>query len=69
MAGQVTCIDRDRNQGLGQFGMDQRALRELRQQAGRQIVDAIETVVFQYIQSCALAGARATADDDQAHDY
>ena len=46
MAGQVAGINRNGDQGLGQFSMDQRAFRQFRQQASRQVVDAIETVVL-----------------------
>ncbi|MNG39426.1 hypothetical protein D3C84_1275040 [compost metagenome] len=52
---------------MQQLGMQQRALGEVRQQAGRQVVDAVEAVVFQHIERRALARAGKAADDDQAH--
>ncbi|MCY1346899.1 hypothetical protein D9M69_329970 [compost metagenome] len=67
LAGQVACVDRHGDQRLEQFGVQQGALGQFRQQQRRQVVDAVVAVVLQDIEGGALAGAGAAADDDQAH--
>ena len=69
LAQQVARIDGDRHLWQQHVAMRQETLGKIRQQAGRQVVDAVETVVLKYIEGGALARARATADDDQAHVY
>ncbi len=69
MAGQVAGVNRDGNQGLRQLGVDQCTFRQLRQQTGGQVVDAIKTVVLKDVEGGAFTRAGAAADDDQTHDY
>ncbi|MDT4876460.1 hypothetical protein FQZ97_1118960 [compost metagenome] len=67
LARQVARVDGHRDLRVQQFGVQQGALRQIGQQAGRQVVDAIETVVLEHIERRALARAGQAADDDQAH--
>jgi hypothetical protein len=69
VAGQVACINGHGHQRLCQFGVDQCAFGQFRQQAGRQVVDAVVAVVLKDIEGGAFTRAGAAADDDQAHDY
>ncbi|VVN64164.1 hypothetical protein PS685_04558 [Pseudomonas fluorescens] len=64
MTRQVARIDRNGHQWLGQFSVNQRAFGQFRQQAGWQVVDAIETVVFKDGEGSAFTGAGASADYD-----
>ncbi|MCY1183734.1 hypothetical protein D9M73_243780 [compost metagenome] len=48
MAWQIARINRYGDLRLQQFGMDQGAFGKLGQQAGGQVVDAIEAAVLQY---------------------
>jgi hypothetical protein len=64
VAGQVARIDRYGHQRLRQLGVNQRPLGQFRQQAGWQVVDAIETVVFKDGEGSAFTGAGASADYD-----
>ena len=50
VAGQVACVNGHRHQRLCQLGMDQGAFCQLGQQAGRQVVDAIEAAVLKYVE-------------------
>ncbi|MCY1250678.1 hypothetical protein D9M72_643370 [compost metagenome] len=67
LARQVARVDGHRDLRVQQFGVQQGALRQIRQQTGRQVVDAIEAVVLEHIERRALARAGKAADDDQAH--
>ncbi|MNE69048.1 hypothetical protein D3C80_1647470 [compost metagenome] len=67
LTGQVARIDRYGDLRMQQFGILQGALRQFGEQAGRQVVDAVEAVVLKDIEGGAFAGAGAAADDDQAH--
>ena len=69
LAGQVARVDRHGNLRVQQFGVQQGALGKLGQQASGQVVDAVEPVVFEYVQRGALARARTPTDDDQPHLY
>ena len=55
LAGQVARVDRHGNLRVQQFGVQQGALGKLGQQASGQVVDAVEPVVFEYVQRGALA--------------
>ncbi|MNG15195.1 hypothetical protein D3C84_990060 [compost metagenome] len=50
VARQVARINRDGNQRLWQFGVDQRAFGQFRQQPGGQVVDAVIAVVLENIE-------------------
>src|SRR5690606_37462801 len=67
LAGQVARIDGYGDLRVQQFGVQQRTFRQLWQQPSRQVVDAVEAVVFEHVERCALTGTGAAADDDQAH--
>ncbi|MNG02242.1 hypothetical protein D3C84_852600 [compost metagenome] len=67
VAWQVTCVDGHRYQRLRQLGVDQGALGQFRQQAGGQVVDAIEAAVLKHVEGCAFTGAGAATDNDHAH--
>src|SRR5690606_16515902 len=64
LARQIACVNGYRNQRMQQFGMQQRALGQLRQQSCGEVVDAVEAVVFENVEGCALARTGAAADDD-----
>ncbi|MNC66437.1 hypothetical protein D3C75_1168310 [compost metagenome] len=69
MAGQVAGVNGNGHQRLHQLGMNQRSFGQFRQQAGRQIVDAVVAVVLKNIEGGAFTRAGTATDDDQAHDY
>ena len=67
VGGAVAGIDADRKPAVhrilrGQYLFDHRG-----QQGSRDVVDAVETQVFEVMQCHRLAGAGQAADDDQAH--
>jgi hypothetical protein len=68
MTRQVARIDRYGDQRLRQLGVNQCAFGQFRQQACRQVVDAVIAVVLKDIQSRTFTRAGTAADDDQAHD-
>src|SRR4051794_32913483 len=66
VTGQIACIDTDgdfRQAQIGVVGLPG----QFRQQAGRQVVDAVETTVFQKMQSGTFAGSGTSADYNQTH--
>ncbi|MOA57499.1 hypothetical protein D3C78_1816920 [compost metagenome] len=68
VARQVARIDGHGYQRLRQFGVNQRAFGQFRQQTCGQVVDAVKAVVLKHIQSRTFTRAGTAADDDQAHD-
>lgn len=66
VAGQVAGVDADR-QLFRVVRVAQHLFNQLRQQAGGQVVDAVETHIFKDLERRAFAGAGTAADDDQFH--
>ena len=63
----IARVDTDRRLAVRGFAGADGVGDEARQQAGRDVVDAIKVEVFQHVERDALAGAGQAADHDQSH--
>src|SRR5690606_35520085 len=69
LAQQVARVDGHGHLRQEHVGMREKTLGQVRHEAGGKVVDAIEAVVFQGIESRTLARAGTTTGDDEAHAY